>query len=405
VAAPNVLKTAAQSGFLGGVSAAGNARGTAEERAVKTAEGAVTGAAVGAATDKLLGMLPWSARRAARTVDRQAARGPAPDDIRQQGRDLFQILDNSGTAYSTTQAQNLTRQAATDLRQAGYDRAINARANAIVDDLTGHQGPMTLEQLQNLRSRTAELARGNDANDRRIAGVILRSIDNHVGTVDPALTQLPPGQVGPIYQQARDYWRTASLADDLGWMVDKAERRAASTNSGQNAENAIRQNLRQVEDRVTKPGAYNPYSDEQMQLMDQAVRGTRTQNVLRGTGNFLRSIPGASASGGAATSGAIHGLSTGNLPLAIGSVAFPLVSYGASKALSSASRNIAENAADQLIGNVARGGAPALTSAQRAIMQGPPTRQRLALMQALGITGRLSSNIGGAVGGSAAQGF
>ena len=256
----------------------------------------------------------------------------------------------------------------------------------MLEELAHHQGPMTLSTLQRIRTNAAELARDADPNNRRMAGVVLGGIDDFVGRNDPALTSLAPGEVNDLWRQARQHWRTAALTDDLGWNVTKAERRAASTNSGGNAENTIRQNVRGVVDRVTKPGAYNPYGAQTMQQMENLVEGTRGQNIMRGTGNFLRSIPGAGISTGAGTAGMLHALSTGDPKIFAASVAAPLASFGASKALNAGSRNIAENAADSLIGNVAR---------SSGIQMAPRTAAEEALLRRyLERTGRVSTAAG-----------
>ncbi len=127
---------------------------------------------------------------------------------------------------------------------------------ARLENLRGQ--PVPLGVLKQVREQIGSAAGSNEPQVRRIAGQLLNGIDGFVTHVDPAQSQLPPGQVGPMWQEARRLWRTAATIDDVGYAMSKAERRAASTNSGQNTENAIRQNIRGVVDKAEKPRRYNP---------------------------------------------------------------------------------------------------------------------------------------------------
>lgn len=331
-------------GQIGAIQSAGQSRGSLAERVEQIGKDTLTSAGTAGLVNGVLG---WRGRRAAARAE---ARGPTPETIRDAGRDLYNRLDQSGTAFAPQQVGDLSNDLGARLRNAN----IRAADMPMLEELTHHQGPMTLSQLQRVRTNAAELARDADPNNRRMAGVVLGAIDDYVGRNDPALTSLAPGEVNDLWRQARQHWRTGALTDDLGWNVSKAERRAQSTDSGGNAENAIRQNVRSVYDRVTRPGAYNPYGPQTMQQMNNIVEGTRPQNIMRASGKFLRSIPGASMTSGAGTAGLIHGLSTGDPTTIALSVGGPLAAYGGSKLLSAGSRNIAENAADALIGDVAR---------------------------------------------------
>lgn len=371
-----VIPATVDAAQLAAVQSAGQSRGSLGERVEQVGKDALTGAATAGLVNTALG---WRGRRAAARAE---ARGPTPETIRDAGRDLYNRLDQSGTAFGPQQVGDLASDLGGRLRNAN----IRAADMPMLEELTMHQGPMTLSQLQRIRTNAAELARDADPNNRRMAGVVLGAIDDYVGRNDPALTSLAPGEVNDLWRQARQHWRTAALTDDLGWNVAKAERRAQSTNSGGNAENAIRQNVRSVVDRVTKPGAYNPYGPQTMQQMENIVEGTRGQNALRATGNFLRSIPGTATTGTPAMAGILHGMQTGDLSTMAISAGVPLASYGASKALSAGSRNMAENAADALIGDVAR---------SSGIQMAPRTAAEEALWRRyLERTGRISTAAG-----------
>lgn len=343
-------------------------------------EGAVKGGATGAGTAFVLGgasqLLPSS--RAARAAEREANRGIPTDQLRADARAIYNRLDQSSTAYTPQQATNLADAVRSDLVQNGWDpQGVHSSLNGVLgrlDDL--RNGPVTFETLQQIREQLGSNAQSIEPQVRRIAGRAIRNIDGFVANETPAMSNLPPADIGPMAAQARRTWRAANTADDIGWRVDKAERRAASTNSGQNAENAIRQNIRQVIDKAEQPTRYNPYSDAELEQMQRVVEGTPIQNSIRWAGNQLSGIPAQSITGGLGSLGVLgtHGLDPASAALA------GTVGLGASAAMTGAghlvknqSTRMAQDEADSLMRLITTG-----SLAPAAPVAGPPTRQALA---------------------------
>ena len=161
----------------------------------------------------------------------------------------------------------------------GWDpKGAHSVLGGVVDRIQDMRGrPLSLNELQQIRTQAGANARDPHPSVREAAGRILSSIDGYINNVDPVQSSaagLRSGHdVGAKWQEARKLWRTANTIEDLNWRVDKAGRRAASTNSGQNEENAIRQNIRQVVDKSTQPGRFNPYSPAELEQMERVVRG------------------------------------------------------------------------------------------------------------------------------------
>ena len=136
--------------------------------------------------------------------------------------------------------------------------------------------------MQNIRSAVAKQARSADADTRRAAGEILGKVDDLVHGTTPAVN---PNNldVKNLHKEASQKWRAASLADDIEWREGKAANKVA-VSPGTSTDAANRGAFKAVEDRVNKPGAYNPYSQEQRELLARIVKGDTGQNVLRGAG-------------------------------------------------------------------------------------------------------------------------
>lgn len=384
-AVQNTLWQAAKNaGIQGGIQGAAENSDDLESAAKGGAIGAGVGGLVGAGLHSLLGMagraLPSSIR--ARRAERLANRGPAPEELQNQARAIYRQLDNAGVAYDNNQSTALTNSIIGHLNQNGYDPQ---GAHAVLDngvvrrlrDLAGQ--PVSLETLQMIRSQASGNATNPDPNVRRVAGMIMNGIDGFVSNQQPALSNIPGDQVGPMWAEARRLWRTANTAGDIGWRLDKATRRSDSTASGTNIDNPIRQNIRSVVDKSTQPGRFNPYSPEELGQMERVVEGSPVQNLLRSFGNrFGGSGPMAGVQGnilgGATGLGAmLHGAeptTAGIIGLGAGGAL-----YGAGKAARMAADRMSEDAGDDLVRLISTG---SLARQPAMPFQMVPTRAQLA---------------------------
>lgn len=368
------------------------------EDVTSAAKGAAEGGTIaGATTGALGGVLEMvkqalPAVRKARQAERIANRGEDPSVIKARSSALFKQLDDAGVAYDNNQSVNLVDDLISDLRQNGYDPqgAHKVLSDGVVSRLEGLRGqPVSLETLKQIRSQASSNATNPDSNVRRIAGRIMNQIDGFVTNVDPAMSQLPKEQIGPMWQEARKLWRTANVAEDIGWRLDKADRRTASTGSGTNVDNPIRQNIRGVLDKAEQPGRFNPYNAAELAQMERVVEGSPTQNILRSIGNrFGGSGPlGMSTDIGLGSVGGlgslVHGAEPSTAVLAGAGLGAGL--YGAGKAARMAADRMSQNEADALVRLISTG---SLEQGQKLVSQAVPTRAALARLVAQQSLGR-----------------
>jgi hypothetical protein len=83
--------------------------------------------------------------------------------------------------------------------------------------------------------------------------------------------------------RARSLWSRMRKSEMLEEALEKAERRAASTGSGGNTDNAIRQNIRAILD---NPKKVRGFSTEEREALERVVRGGPIQNVMRLVGKL-----------------------------------------------------------------------------------------------------------------------
>lgn len=134
----------------------------------------------------------------------------------------------------------------------------------VLEDFDGQQ--MKPEQMQTMRRILKDAAGSSDPADRRIGTILLDKFDDW------------RSQHVPEYTQADALYGRMKRADDVGFRIEKAERRAASSGTGGNAVNTTRQNIRAILD---NPKAKRGYSKAELDAMQQIVEGTPLVNALR----------------------------------------------------------------------------------------------------------------------------
>jgi len=315
-------------------------------------EGGIIGAGLGGATAGAVGaaakVIPGVRR--AEEAARKAGQGASPEELKAAAKPLFEKLDQGGIAYA--QPQTATLKAGLDdlIANNKYNPHANPTLKGYVDQLntvaTQPQGAKFTE-LNNLRSALAEQARGPDPSTRRAAGEIIGKIDELVLNNKPAIN---PNNVdvGAVHEEAKKLWKTATLAEDVGWRASKAERKVASK-AGVNPDEANRAAFRPVLEKAEKPGAYSPYNDEQRAMLAKIVQGDTGQKLLRGAGAVVGSPALRIAAGVGASALGFHG---GMGPV-VGALGGGAAGGGAAKALldrMAANRGAAN--IDELIRNI-----------------------------------------------------
>ena len=172
-------------------------------------------------------------------------------------------------------------------------------SSAVLDALLqDSSGPMRIEDIENLRRLTQQgLPATASPADRRLATMMTSDITDYLDNLDDP--------VADALRTGRDAHRRASSAQAIADAETKAARRAASTGTGGNEINAMRQNLRSVLD---NPRKARSFTAPELAMIDQVVTGSGGQNAMRGLSRFAPSSGGLSSMlgiGGAMASPAV----------------------------------------------------------------------------------------------------
>ena len=295
----SVAETAARAavpGFIEGASQ--NAGSVSDAVAGGTTNALLSGVTAGAVAGGSK-VLP-SARRGAE-AEAAAMRGRTADQIGADAKAHYNMLDNNGIAYDASQTSDLY----TGLHKLRNDSVYVPNMHAGLDQLYGDlmtrsRGPMTFNELDNARSAISKVARVPDESTRVAAGGMLGEIDKmvHSGapTINPNNVNVPEA-----YSKARGLWRQKALVDDTEFHAGNVERKEA-INPSTDPNKATKAEFGAVEKRIDRPGAYDPYNQEQRDLLSRIVRGDPVQNRLASVGDAFRGRYAPWAAGSAAVS-------------------------------------------------------------------------------------------------------
>lgn len=315
--APSAASAFARGGLEGAAYGAAHGAGAADDQNV--AESAMRGAAMGG----LIGApLAGGTQAIMNALARRSAVKAAPS--------IQDLRRDADAAYSTARAQNpqvpafsdLAAQARPTLSEQGFLPRLHPKVSAALDEIeaTAGAGVPDFKTVEKMR-RVAKSAAGSlEPDERRLGSMLVQAIDDMVDRTAPV----------PEIKTGRELYGRMKRADLVEDATVRAIRRAATSGTGGNEVNAIRQNIRAILDNPKKLRGFSP---DEIQAMEGVVSGTPGINAMRLVGRM------------SPTSGALPLMAN----IAAASVSPPALAVGA-------------------LGMAAKGGAEAATRAQRDIL-------------------------------------
>lgn len=240
------------------------------------------------------------------------------------------------------------------------------RANATVEDIAALP-PKSLYEVEEAR-RLAGRNVASNADEAAVGVEMKKTIDEYLTSLGPEDVQgADPEAAIALMQKARKGSHQAYKADEIDNKAMRAETRAATTGTGGNEVNAMRQNVRTVFDRERDPtlrGKGGGYTPDEMAAMERVVMGTPMQNIARLLGRMAPSsgalpltVTGYGGAGGVGLAGL-----TGN-PL----LALPALAGGVGEISKAAAESMTKKEIARLLATITNGGvAPAKSAARSA---------------------------------------
>lgn len=281
----SVPKAIGQGALVGGAYGFGSGEGSAIDRLPSAGLGAVMGGVAGGAVRGIANKL--GTRAASKAI-------PSEEQLKKTAEAGFRKAEEAGVIIKPEGMRRLATEVVNDLAQFGYHPQLQPRIAAVLNEMERvAQGNTTYKGLDLLRRITANAASSNDASERAAATKIIQRIDDYMRNLpaDDVLTG-NAAQASAGIREGRDTWARFRRSEMVNTAAVKAERRAASTGSGGNLENALRQNVRSILD---NPRRSRGMTAAEKEMAEKVVRGTPGQNALRLAGKLSPTTGGLQA--------------------------------------------------------------------------------------------------------------
>lgn len=225
-----------------------------------------------------------------RNVLSKKANAAIPDleGLRTAKSAAYKKVDDMGVTYSPQAIDDLVAGIGDEMTAAHINQARHPKAFSMLEDIkskaiTGKTPTLTeMDQLRQVIRR--DVAGSPDEAERFFGQKMIDNIDEFIDAAGSGQVVAGNAEEGAAaIKTARDLNKRLRNYERISTQATKAERRAASTGSGGNIDNASRQNVRGILD---NPRTAKFYSPDEKAAMDKIVMGTRTQNLGRQIGKL-----------------------------------------------------------------------------------------------------------------------
>jgi hypothetical protein len=266
---------------------------------------------------------------ASRGVPAAAKAVPSIPELKTAASANFESPALVGLEVKPVAISDFAGQTKVSLDAAGLDENLAPKTHAILTKLEKvPSGPsvVTGNNIKSLRQLLGNAA-GEAGQEGRAASQALRALDEHIPKIESKnVVAGDPVAAGEALNTANADYSAAKHAETIDNKTIRAELRAAASNSGQNVANTIRQRMADILN-PERPDLQRGFKPDELAMMEQIVRGTKTQNALRWAGNYLGGGGGLGALHTSAAGAGAGAAIAGPLGAVIGAVAPPALGH------------------------------------------------------------------------------
>lgn len=240
---------------------------------------------------------------------------PSSQELKAAAKQGYDAARNSGVELKPESLTNFSTKVKTDLNNDGVNEVLAPKTFGLLDKLgTAPEGAtVTTDNFRTLQRALGHAAKSPDATERLAASRALESLSGHIENI-PAQdiirgTADDIAGVGRTIKTANANYAAAKRSELIQGKEARAELNAATANSGQNIDNALRQQVKSI---LNSEKMLRGFSDEEKSAMMKVAAGTATGNVIRHVGNLL----GGGGGLGALTTGAAGAYAAGPIGMA-----------------------------------------------------------------------------------------
>lgn len=252
------------------------------------------------------------------------------DELKAAARAAYGKAEQTGAMFTPQAMQRLAAESKADYAQMGFHPGLQPRAGVVLNELDRlapqNVGITGMEAARKLAKNAYDPT--NQSSNLLTGGVASR-IDDLMVSPQPGDVVGDSGTASAALKDAREMWRRGRNVERLQELFGRGELNAATSGSGGNLQNATRQQLKRV---LTSDNLGRTFTPAELAEVEQFVKGTPTQNILRALGQV-----GPSGNG---LMKALWGIAVGGAGMGFGLPA--LAGVGAAAGATSGAKKIAE---------------------------------------------------------------
>lgn len=239
---------------------------TAEERA----ENALMGAGFGAAGSLFAPVAGTLARPIGKKLGfiKPTPGVMSKDELFDAARDAYRASEQQGVMIQPSAIKQAHDDIVSELTGLGYHRKLSPEISVALDEMNklsmptmqGQPNYTTLKGIDIINRMARKASSSPDPTTRMMGKAFHEKIDDLLDSLGPANTISgdAPEAVKAL-QEARNYWKLARKTEKVEDMIDNAILDTASTGSGGNINNKLRQYIKKIiKDNKKKPGGWTP---------------------------------------------------------------------------------------------------------------------------------------------------
>lgn len=221
-----------------------------------------------------IGALAGGVAAAGRGIAKAPA-GPSAEQLRQQGRALYDQAKNAGVTVKAAAINKIGMNLGVKLRDFGFDKQLQPDTAVAIRKLIDVKGKnISLQEMDNIRKVASNAARSAvKADDRKAAGILVEQIDN---VMDDAANFTVKDSAGiKALKEGREVWKRKIKTDMLDEAVERAQNQATGF------ENGLVIQMRQIANNPKKMRAFNK---QEQAMIKSVVRRGSAHGILRAIG-------------------------------------------------------------------------------------------------------------------------
>src|SRR5512139_857390 len=215
---------------------------------------------------------------------------PTPEELKSAAKSGYEAAKATGVELKPNAINDFVAKATGDLNADGINEVLAPKTFGVLDKMSSapEGSSVTINDFRTMQRALGHAAKSPDPTEKLAASRALESLNAHIENIPQAnVLRGTPDEVANasnIIKEANANYAAFKRGETVSGRLDIAKLNADAANSGQNIDNAIRQQIKGI---LKSPKMRSGYSAPELEQMRGIVSGTSLGNLARGAGNLL----------------------------------------------------------------------------------------------------------------------